>query len=223
MTGCFFEKYPERELIELLQKNDHPVFVDAKIAEIPDKVLKIADLYLKHSPAMLNIMAGDCSTGIMQLNDSRTGGDVRKLDLLRRFAGACRDAGTQSCAVTVLTSKTEAMVWGEYHTDPMSKVLEYAKMMETAGMTDIVCSPMEAEAVSENCKLTINTPGIRLPDTDTRDQARIMTPKKAFEAHADRLVIGSNLTDGEGTIVERIERNLERLVQHIENDVGDDD
>lgn len=50
-----------------------------------------------------------------------------------------------------------------------------------------------------------------------------MTPKKAFEAHADRLVIGSNLTDGEGTIVERIERNLERLVQHIENDVGDDD
>ena len=91
----------EKKIITYCQDAGYPVFVDAKIIEIPDKVVAIAEIYLKYKPWMLNVMAGVCSTGYIDVENPK------KNDALKRFADACKEAGTKSCAVTVLTSKSE--------------------------------------------------------------------------------------------------------------------
>jgi orotidine-5'-phosphate decarboxylase len=212
LDRLFFERF-DKNAIDYCQNRDYPVFVDAKIVEIPDKTLAIAETYLKHSPWMLNVMAGICSTGLLRSDNPK------KIDALVRFAEACKDAKVKSCAVTVLTSKTEEVCADEFGKTPMEQVLNYVKMLKLAKLTDIVCSPLEAAEIRKHemysC-LSINTPGVRLPDSDANDQARIMTPTKALANGANRLVIGRNLTDGEGKITERIRRNYARILENLE-------
>jgi len=70
-----------------------------------------------------------------------------------------------------------------------------SKLAIECGVRDIVCSPMEAKSVRMLDELTgINTPGVRLPESSSDDQSRIMTPAKALENGATRLVIGRDLS-----------------------------
>lgn len=144
---------------------------------------------------MLNCMTGISSTGRW------TDDDPKKVDGLKRFADACHQAGTRPCAVTVLTSKTDDMVAREFNgRTPIDQVLVYVEMLLEAGFTDVVCSPLEVPAIRAESRfddLDLNTPGIRLPKSDMRDQARVNTPAAAIAAGATRLVIGSDLTNGD--------------------------
>ena len=219
LDRLFFEEN-EKATIPYCQELGYPVFVDAKIVEIPDKVIAIAETYLEYHPFMLNVMAGVCNTGHPESVD----GNPKHVDALKRFAEACAKVGTKSCAVTVLTSKTEAMCNREFGRNPTAQVYEYASLMKDAGMTDLVCSPKEALHIRQDewlNPLTINTPGVRLPKSDVRDQARVTTPAQALANGANRLVIGSNLTDGEGDLIERLERNYARIIENIEAGVED--
>lgn len=192
--------------IAAVQERGFFVFADAKIAEIPDKVLENAKLHLVHKPWMLNVMASISSTGDM------VHGDPKKVDGLKRFADLCHAAGTKPCAVTVLTSKSEAMVEREFGRTSIDQVLVYVEMLLEAGFTDVVCSPLEVPAIRAESRfdsIELNTPGIRLPDSDARDQARVNTPAAAIAAGADRLVIGSDLTNGDfAANFQRIADNL---------------
>lgn len=180
--------------IAQVQDRGFKVFADAKIAEIPDKVIEIARLHLRHKPWMLNVMAGVSSSG------NTLDSNPRQHDALKRFADACNDVGTLPCAVTVLTSKTPQMVYEEFHRrTPEQQVLVYVEMLLAAGFTDVVCSPLEAVAIRKESRfdgLNLNTPGIRLPGSDTHDQARVDTPAAAIANGVNRLVIGRDLTNG---------------------------
>ncbi len=171
------------------------VFADAKIIEIPDKVIEIARLHLEYRPWMLNVMAGICSTGNVEADDPK------RVDALKRFADECHTAGTLPCAVTVLTSKTPSLVGNEFNQrTPEEQVLTYVEMLLDAGFTDIVCSPREAKAIRQESRfdgLTLNCPGIRLPGSSKDDQARVDTPAAAIAAGVNRLVIGRDLTNGD--------------------------
>lgn len=199
-------------MISRLQQVGYRVFADAKIAEIPDKVLAVANLHLRHRPWMLNCMAGISSTGFMKHEDPK------KVDGLKRFADVCHAAGTRPCAVTVLTSKTEGMVSREFNgRTPIDQVLTYVEMLLEAGFTDVVCSPLEVPAIRAESRfdsLDLDTPGIRLPDSSSRDQARVNTPAAAIAAGATRLVIGSDLTNGD------FAQNFQRIADNL-NGVGD--
>jgi len=166
--------------IAAVQDRGFKVFADAKIAEIPDKVLEIAKLHLVHRPWMLNVMAGICSTGIWAHEDRK------KVDGLKRFADLCQITGTRPCAVTVLTSKSEDMVLDEFNGRmPEEQVLFYADLLLEAGFTDMVCSPREARLIRDNEEfdaLELNCPGIRLPGSGNDDQARVETPLAAIAA-----------------------------------------
>lgn len=191
-----------------VQERGFPVFADAKIVEIPDKATDgLAGDHLVYRPWMLNCMAGISSTGFM-VHD-----DPKQVDGLKRFADLCRAVGTRPCAVTVLTSKTEAMVDREFNgRTPIDQVLVYVEMLLEAGFTDVVCSPLEVPAIRAEPRfngLDLNTPGIRLPDSDARDQARVNTPAAALAAGATRLVIGSDLTKGDFT------QNFARVAANI--------
>lgn len=213
----FLEKNP-KSIIQYVQEHGYYVFADAKIAEIPDKVDLITDLYLEHKPWMLNVMADICSTGETEADNPK------QVDALKRFADKCAAVGTKSCAVTVLTSKTPKMCRREFNCDPETQVLMYVDLMTECGLTDIVCSPKEAEVIRANSKydnLCINTPGVRLPNTSKDDQQRVMTPHNALDVGADRLVIGRNLTEGdEVDIVVRVRRNYRRILDNIRGEDG---
>ena len=76
-------------------------------------------------------------------------------------------------------------------------VMTYAANARAAGLDGVVCSPLEAKLVKENCGgafLTV-TPGIRFSDSRADDQARIMTPDKAFDS--DYIVVGRPITAAE--------------------------
>jgi orotidine-5'-phosphate decarboxylase len=180
--------------IEAVEDLGFQVFADAKISGIPDEVVAVASDYLKYHPWMLNCMANDCSSGFMQHDDPK------KVDGLKRFAFACHMADTRPCAVTVFTSKSPEMVAREFNGRSVNEqVLVYAEMLLDAGFTDLVCSPLEAAAIRSESRfdrLDLNTPGVRLPGSDHRDQARVATPIEAIAVGATRLVIGSDLING---------------------------
>ncbi len=213
LDRTFFEKY-DKDFISYCQDKGYPVFCDAKITEIPKKILDITDIYLEHKPFMLNIMGDSCNTPIIVSDENEN-----TVSIFKRFADHCKEAGTKSCIVTVLTSKSPEMCKYEYQREPIDQVLQFVSLAHDAGMTDIVCSPKEAAAIrAMDCyrNMEVNTPGVRLPGSSKDDQQRVMTPYDALQAGANRLVIGRDLTRGDGDIIERIKRNYNRIVENIE-------
>ena len=195
-------------------QDKYRIFLDWKMSEIPTKVEGITKEFGYLTPLfMLNCMAGITSTGLWKHEDKQ------KIDGLKRFADSCHTLGIHPTAVTVLTSKTGETCQGEFGKEAQEQVKYYAGLLSKAGFTDLVCSPQEAEFIrshSEFGGLHLNCPGIRLPDTNHRDQSRVMTPVKALE-FVNRLVIGSNITDGTNPdIIERVRANIQRLKDHIE-------
>ena len=209
----YFFETEDKSFIDWCQSRGYPVFCDAKIIEIPVKAIAIAETYLKYSPFMLNIMANAASSSVFDYN-----ADENQMDALKRFEIACRIANTRSCIVTVLTSKTEKTCLYEYEENSIKQVLKYVDLAHQAGITDIVCSPKEAAAIRKVSKyndMWINTPGVRLPNSSKDDQARVTTPREALNNGANRLVIGRDLIRGQGSVVERVQRNYEKILENI--------
>ncbi len=183
------------------------VFDDAKIIEIPSKVVGIAGKHLAHRPWMLNCMAGVQSSGVLDHPD------VQRIDGLKRFADACHEAGTKACGVTILTSKSPDVVRREFNgREAVEQVLYYVEALLEAGFTDVVCSSQELAAIRAESRfdgLALNVPGIRPGGSEIGDQARVDTPLSALTAGADRLVIGRPITIGDSR------DNLEAIVEEI--------
>lgn len=214
LDRLFFMQHGLNVISEVQTKYRVPVFVDAKIIEVPSKVLGITEQYLKYEPWMLNVMAGACST--WKSPDSLGVKDEKDYDLLYNFAKLCSAAGTLSCAVTVLTSKTQYAVLNEYNCTAESSVIHYSHLMEECGLTDIVCSPQEAAAlIRDGCRLDINTPGVRLPGSSKDDQSRINTPHDAITFGAKRIVVGRDIYR-KGEPYDNIVPNIERIFADIE-------
>ena len=80
--------------------------------------------------------------------------------------------------------------------------MAYAKNAADSGLDGVVCSPLEAALVKEQCGasfLTV-TPGIRFADAKADDQVRITTPAKAREIGSDYIVVGRPITQAEDPV-----------------------
>ncbi len=113
--------------------------------------------------------------------------------------------------VTVLTSLKNKSLKEIGHTKNINKiVLKQAAIIKKSGCDGIVCSAQEARLIRKTFKkILIFSPGIRLPGDNSNDQARIMTPKNAFEKNVSGIVIGRSLTKG------NIKNNTKRLIDHL--------
>lgn len=154
-----------------------PVFVDAKLHDIPTTVERAA--------------ANIAALGVTMLNVHALGG----IDMMRAArAGAERGAGLAGVdlplliAVTVLSSHA-----GEDLATPASLAWEAL----TAGLDGVVVSGEDVRAVRETCGdgFCLVVPGIRPPGANGHDQHRVLTPSEAIERGADYLVIGRPITD----------------------------
>ena len=113
--------------------------------------------------------------------------------------------------VTVLTSLNNKSLKEIGHTKTVDQlVLKQAGIVKKSGCDGIVCSAKEAKMIRKKYKnLFIVTPGIRLPGDSTNDQARVMTPKDAFQNKVSGVVIGRSITKG------NIKNNIKKLINHL--------
>ena len=89
-------------------------------------------------------------------------------------------------------------------------VLRQAGVVKKSGCDGIVCSAKEAKILRKKYKnFLIITPGIRMPGDNLNDQARVMTPKAAFDNKVSGIVIGRSLTKN------KIKYNVKKLINHL--------
>lgn len=159
-----------------------PVFVDAKLHDIPTTVGRAAR----------NLG----TLGARWVTAHGVGGEA----MLRAAAeGLAEGAGGHAAGVlviTVLTSLTapDLASTGVAGT-PGRQVARIAKLAASTGMEGVVCSVKELGDVAQVApRLTKVTPGIRPGGSDTDDQARSATPEEAVARGADWMVVGRAIT-----------------------------
>lgn len=177
----FYAEGPD--IIKEIKKQGHKIFLDLKLHDIPNTVMKAMRVLANLDIDMCNVHAA---------------GTVAMMEAAVK--GLTREDGTRPLliAVTQLTSTSEETMQRDLLINkPIDEVvMHYAKNAKTAGLDGIVCSPLEAKKVHDVCGeqfLTI-TPGVRFASDDVGDQARVMTPAQAKEIGSDYIVVGRPIT-----------------------------
>jgi len=158
-----------------------PVFVDAKLHDIPNTVAGAATRL--------------GSIGARWVTVHASGGEEMMRSAVEALAaGSDRVAGV--LAVTVLTSLDQATLESVgFGRNPTEQVIEMARLAAAAGAEGVVCAVSEAMAVKAlGLGLSVATPGIRPAGSDSADQKRVATPAEAIGAGANLLVVGRPIT-----------------------------
>ena len=170
-------------IVREIKARGHKIFLDLKLHDIPNTV--------KKSMAVLSALDVD----MCNLHAAGTAEMMKAA-----IEGLTRPDGTRPIliAVTQLTSTSQERMESDLLIkEPLDKVvLHYATVAKNSGLDGVVCSPLEAGIVHENCGkdfLTV-TPGVRFADGDVGDQVRITTPEKAKEIGSDYIVVGRPIT-----------------------------
>ena len=159
-------------VLDYLSDKGFDIFLDLKLHDIPNTVMKAIEQITKFNVLMTTIHL--------------QGG----LEMIKAAIEVKKQ--TKLIGVSLLTSldttDTELM-YGNQLNDQFIKLLKVAEQSEIDG---IVCSPKELQSITTN-KLIKVVPGIRnskLAD----DQKRVMTAKEAYENGADYIVVGRPIT-----------------------------
>lgn len=165
------------ELVSEL-KSSRPVFVDAKLHDIPAQVEGATCAVAELGARYVTVHAGG-------------GYDMVKA------AVAAAGQNLRVLAVTVLTSLDDAELNRLGH--PLGSgdaVVRLAERALDAGAHGLVCSPLEVASLRQRfgADPELVVPGIRPPGSDTGDQRRVLGPRAALDAGADLLVVGRPIT-----------------------------
>ena len=170
-------------IVKGLKERGHKIFLDLKLHDIPNTVKKSMKVLSNLDVDICNLHAG---------------GTIPMMEAA--LEGLTRADGTRPLliAVTQLTSTDEETMKRDLLiNEPIDQVvMHYAKNAKLAGLDGVVCSPLEAQKVHDNCGndfLTV-TPGIRFADGEKGDQKRVMTPADAKEIGSDYIVVGRPIT-----------------------------
>lgn len=178
----FYREGPQ--VIEKLKENNHPVFLDLKLHDIPTTVKR----------AMKNI----AGLGVDMVNVHALGGSEMIEQAKEGLMSDPQGHDTKLIAVTILTSMDQKTINGELRLpgEVEGNAVHLANLTLQSGADGVVCAVHEANQIKTACGtsfLTV-TPGIRLANSNTDDQRRIATPAFASENGADILVIGRSIT-----------------------------
>ena len=171
-------------IVREIKSRGHKIFLDLKLHDIPNTVMKAMSVLASLGVDMLNLHASGTipmmEAAIKGLNSS-----VAERPLL--------------IAVTQLTSTGEEVMKRDLLiNESLEKTVEhYAVNAKKAGLDGVVCSPLESEKVHTVCgkQFFTVTPGVRFADGEKGDQVRITTPAKARELGSDYIVVGRPITE----------------------------
>ena len=175
---------PGPATIDALVRLELPVFVDAKLHDIPSQVAAAAERLGKHGARWVT---AHVSGGMDMLQAAVEG-----------LASGSSGAEAGILGVSVLTSLDKAdLERVGIQRSPGQLVGKMAKVAAAAGCEGVVCSPQELNVVAQAAPgLKRVTPGIRPVDLGD-DQTRTATPLDAIERGADLLVIGRPITQAQ--------------------------
>ncbi len=176
-------------IVRQIKERGHKIFLDLKLHDIPNTVMKAMRVLSSLDVDMCNVHAAGTKRMMTAALEGLTRDDGRRPLLI---------------AVTQLTSTDEETMKNELLIDrKLDEVVKhYAENAVSAGLDGIVCSPLEAKKVHEVCGnsfLTV-TPGVRFADGDKADQKRIMTPAQAKIEGSDYIVVGRPITQAEDPV-----------------------
>lgn len=194
-------------LIKDLHELGLRVFADLKLVDIPNTMETDGAMLAEVKPELLTVM---CCAGIDGMAS------------VQKVIGS----ETEVLGVSVLTTFDEEECQAIFTCSTKAGVLRFARMAQLAGLGGLILSSQEAEMLSKKKELllSLNTPGIRpkwsLVAGD--DQKRVMTPGKAIDAGAKRIVIGRPITqdDNPREATEKTLREIEEAMK--EGDKKDD-
>lgn len=177
----YFQEGPD--LIRYIKSQGHDIFLDLKLHDIPNTVE--------------SAMRGLAKLGVDMVNVHAAGG----LEMMKAAKRGLAGSSTKLIAVTQLTSTSEE----EMHEDQLvyvsleESVLHYAKRAMQAGLDGVVCSVLEAEAITKVCgpDFLLVTPGIRPATVSADDQKRVATPAEARIKGSTHIVVGRAITKSE--------------------------
>jgi orotidine-5'-phosphate decarboxylase len=187
-------------VVEGLQRAGFEVFLDLKFHDIP------------------NTVAGACKSaarlGVWMLNVHASGGEAMMRAAREAVSGFPKPPLV--IAVTILTSlSTEDLEPIGYAGSAEEMVERLAKLTQAAGLDGVVWSAREAPALrkARGPSFKLVTPGIRLPESEKGDQARVVSPVDAVKLGADYLVIGRPVTQSSDprATLEKIRQSLPTL------------
>ncbi len=178
----FYAEGPQ--IVREIKRRGHPIFLDLKLHDIPNTVLKAMRVLRDLDVDITNLHAA----GTRPMMEAA-------------LEGLTRPDGTRPLliAVTQLTSTDQTAMERDLLIEkPLAQVvMHYAQTARSAGLDGVVCSPLEAETVHAACGtdfLTV-TPGVRFADAMGKDdQKRVMTPADARKAGSDYIVVGRPIT-----------------------------
>jgi orotidine-5'-phosphate decarboxylase len=172
------------QLVKSLSDRGFDVFLDLKFHDIPNTVAKAVSAAADLGVWMTNVHA---SGGTRMMAAAREAVENHGGDMLL-------------IAVTVLTSMDDSDLQQiGVNSVAGDQVLALANLTKQAELDGVVCSAQEAthlkQQLGQDFKLI--TPGIRLTDSASDDQRRIVSPAQAIEQGSDYLVIGRPITQAE--------------------------
>lgn len=174
-------------LVQAVQAMGCEVFLDLKLIDIPQQVAGAARSITRLGAKMFTISA--------------FGG----IDMMRAAAQAAREQAEEAnrrrpllVAVTVLTSLDQADVGALGIGRPVAEeVSELARLAQEAGLDGVVASGHETAELRKvlGRDFALVVPGVRPAGTLGGDQKRVVSPRDAFEAGADYVVVGRPVTE----------------------------
>ncbi|MDY3079643.1 MAG: orotidine-5'-phosphate decarboxylase [Oscillospiraceae bacterium] len=177
----FYAEGPQ--IVRDIKARGHKIFLDLKLHDIPNTVMKAMRVLSELDVDMCNVHAAGTRAMMEAAIKGLTRADGSRPMLI---------------AVTQLTSTDQESMERDLLIErPIDEVvMHYAKTAADAGLDGVVCSPIEAGKVHSHCGqgfVTV-TPGVRFAGGDTGDQKRVMTPAQAKKAGSDYIVVGRPIT-----------------------------
>lgn len=188
-TGCAFKIGLESFLnfgVSFVKEfaRNHRVFLDLKFADIPNTVASAIKTASNFGVWMLNLHL------------------IPGRKVLKNVKESLKEIPNQPLiiGVTVLTHMEEKDLKEIGLDIPIEDLaLKLALLGKEEGIDGVVCSALEVERIKKNCgkDFLCIVPGIRLPENEKDDQARVSTPSFAFSKGADYIVVGRPITKAE--------------------------
>ena len=172
------------QLVKSLIDRSFDIFLDLKFHDIPNTVAQAIQAAADLGVWMSNVHA---SGGTRMMSAAKQAIEQHGGDMLL-------------IAVTVLTSMDDNdLHQAGVNRSARDQVMSLARLTQESGLDGVVCSAQEASALKQQLgqEFKLVTPGIRLTDSASDDQRRIVSPSQAIEQGSDYLVIGRPITQAE--------------------------
>jgi len=173
---------PGPGIVTALRDLGPPVFVDAKLHDIPNTVGAAARQLARLGARWVTVHGGG-------------GGPMLAAAVAGLEEGAAgHPAGV--LAITVLTHLTDADLAATGVSGGSGRqTARLAKLAAAAGVEGVVCAVRELGDVAQVAPGLLRvTPGIRPPGFDSDDQSRVSSPEEAAARGADFIVVGRPIT-----------------------------